>query len=328
MRRRTWILGALAFAAVSAAARSIAQQPRVKLPRVALLTSPPLPNPLVEAFRQGMRELGYVEGESVELDLRSAEGRPERFPALAADIVKRRPDVIVSGGGTPSARAAMRATSSIPIVFPASGDPVAEGLVQSLARPGRNVTGFSIVAPEISGKRVELIKELLTRVKLIAVLQDPVLRAGYDQIGATEAAARELGIQILTLSPAKPEEYESNYAIAKKSGADALIVLPSSSFNANRRQLIGLSEKHKLPTVWEHREFARSGGLVSYGPDISSLYRASARYVDKILKGANPADLPVERASKFELVINLKGARAVGIGVPQSLVLRADQVLQ
>jgi putative ABC transport system substrate-binding protein len=320
-------LGTLALAAIGAAAPSIGQQ-RARLPRVALLTSPPLPNPMAEAFRQGMRELGYVEGQNVEFEFRSVDGRPERFPALAAEIVTRGPAVIVSGGGTPSARAAMRATSSIPIVFPASGDPVAEGLVQSLARPGRNVTGFSIVAPEISGKRVELVRELLTGVKLIAVLQDPVLRAGYDQIGATEAAARELGIQILTLSPAKPEEYESNYAIAKKAGADALIVLPSSSFNANRRRLIGLSEKYKLPTVWEHREFARSGGLVSYGPDISSLYRASARYVDKILKGANPADLPVERASKFELVINLKGARAVGISVPPSLVLRADQVVE
>lgn len=189
MHRRKFIV--VALAALGASRIAVAQQ-RAKLPRVVLLTSAPLPNPLAEAFRRGMRELGYVEGQSVELDLRSADGRPERFPALAADVVKSNPDVIVSGGGTPSARAAMKATKTIPIVFPASGDPVAEGLVQSLARPGGNATGFSILAPEVSGKRVQLIKELLPRVKRIAILQDPVLRAGYDQIGATEEAARAL----------------------------------------------------------------------------------------------------------------------------------------
>jgi putative tryptophan/tyrosine transport system substrate-binding protein len=303
-------------------------QPRARLPRVALMTSPPLPNSFAEAFRRGMRELGYVEGQNVEFDLRSAEGRPERFPSLAADIVKASPSVIVSGGGTPSARAAMRATKSIPIVFPASGDPVAEGLVQSLARPGGNVTGFSILAPETSGKRVQLIRDLLPAVKRIAILQDPVLRAGYDQVGATEESARTLGIQILTLSPGKPEDYESNYEIARNAGADALIVLPSSSFNANRQRLVALSEKHRLLTVWEHRQFAQAGGLISYGPDITELYRATARYVDRILKGAKPADLPVERASKFELVINLKTARKQGIAIPQAVLIRADQVIE
>jgi putative tryptophan/tyrosine transport system substrate-binding protein len=311
---------------MSAAPWVSAQQGRK--PRVALLTAPPLPNPLAEAFRRGMRELGYVEGENVEFDFRSVQGRPERFPNLALEVVKGNPDVIISGGGTPSARAAMRATKSIPIVFPASGDPVAEGLVQSLARPGGNVTGFSILAPEISGKRVQLIKDLLPRAKLIAILQDPVLRAGYDQIGATEEAARQIGIQILTLSPAKPEDYESNYGIAKNAGADALLVLPSSSFNANRQRLVVLSEKHRLPTVWEHREFVRTGGLVSYGPDITQLYRAAARYADKILKGAKPADLPVERASKFELVVNLKTAKALGLAIPEAVMLRADEVVR
>jgi putative ABC transport system substrate-binding protein len=324
MRRRT-ALFALAGLVTAPVLRA---QQRAKVPRVAVLTAPPLPNPMTEAFRRGMRELGYSEGQTLELDLRSANGRPERFPALAAEAVKANPDVILAGGGTPSARAAMRATKSIPIVFPASGDPVAEGLVRSLARPGGNVTGFSIVAPEISGKRVQLIRDLLPGVKLIAILQDPVLRAGYDQVGATEEAARELGIRILTLSPAKPEDYETNYAIAKSAGADALVVLPSSAFNANRTQLVALSAKHRLPTVWEHRQFVESGGLASYGPDIIELYRSAARYVDRILKGAKPADLPVERAAKFDLVVNLRTAKSQGLTVPQSVLVRADHVIQ
>ena len=323
MKRRDLVL---ALAGVYAAPLARAQ-PK-KLPRVAVMTAPPLPNSLTEAFRRGMRELGYVEGQNVEIDIRSAEGRPERFASLALEVVKTNPDVIVSGGGTPSARAAMRATKSIPIVFPASGDPVAEGLVQSLARPGGNVTGFSILAPEISGKRVQLIKELSPRATLVAILQDPVLRAGYDQIGATEEAARALGMQIITLSPAKPDDYESNYGIAMNAGADALIVLPSSSFNANRRRLIALSEKHKLLTVWEHRQFTEAGGILSYGADIADLYRAAARQVDRLLKGTKASEIPVERASKFELVVNLKTAKAQGITIPPAFLVRADRVIE
>ena len=323
MRRRSLFV---ALAAMCAAPLARAQ-PKTRA-RVAVMTAPPLPNSLTDAFRRGMRELGYVEGQNVDIHLYSAEGRPERFPSLAAEVVKANPQVILSGGGAPSARAAMRATKSIPIVFPASGDPVAEGLVQSLARPGGNVTGFSILTPETSGKRVQLIKELLPRAKRVAILQDPVLRTGYDQIGATEEAAREVGIQIITLSPAKADDYDSNYGIAKNAGVDALIVLPSSTFNANRQRLIALSDKHRIPTVWEHREFARSGGLVSYGPDITELYRASARLVDKLLKGAKPADLPVERASKFELIVNMKAAKQLDLAIPQSILLRADEVIR
>jgi putative tryptophan/tyrosine transport system substrate-binding protein len=292
------------------------------------MTSPPVPNGLTDAFRRGMQELGYVEGQNVEFILRSAEGRPERFPALAAELVKLNPDAIVSGGGTPSARAAMRATKTIPIVVPASADPVAEGLVQTLARPGGNLTGFSILGPEVSGKRVQLIKEVLPGAKRIAVLLDPVLRAGVDQTSATDEAARESGIQIMVLSPARPEDYESNYGIAKSAAADALIVLPSSSFNANRKQLITLSDKHRLLTVWEHKQFSLDGGIMSYGADITDLYRACARYIDRILKGARPSELPVERASKFEFVINLRAARSQGIKIPYAVLVRADQVIE
>lgn len=323
MRRRNLIL---ALAGICAA--PLARGQKSGVPRIAVMTAPPLPNALSEAFRLGMRELGYVEGKSVAFDLRSAEGRPERFPALAADIVKTKPDVILSGGGAPSVRAAMRATASIPIVFPASGDPVGEGLVQSLSRPGGNVTGFSILTPEISGKRVQLVKDLMPSVKRIAIFQDPVLRAGIDQISASEEAARGIGVQIMVLSPAKPEDYESNYTIAKNAGAEALIVLPSSAFNANRRQLIDLSARHRMLTIWENRLFAEAGGLVSYGADIPELYRAAARLVDRILKGAKPADMPVERASKIDLVVNLKTARAQGIVIPTMVLIRADRVIE
>ena len=323
MDRRRVLLG---LTALGAAPLVLAQRP--KLPRVAVFTSPPLPNSLVDAFKRGMQEMGYVEGRNVEYLFYSAEGRAERFPRIAAEAVKSAPDVILSGGGAPSARAAMRATTSIPIVVPASSDPVGEGLVQSLARPGGNVTGFSILAPEVSGKRVQLVRELVPGAKRTVILQDPVLRGGIDQMSATEEAARALGMQTMVLSPAKPEEYETNYTIAKSASADALIALPSSNFSANRQRLIALSAKHGLPSIWEQRLFAESGGLVSYGADIVDLYRASARYVDKLLKGAKPTDLPVERASKFELVLNLRTAKAQGVVVPQAVLIRADKVIE
>jgi putative tryptophan/tyrosine transport system substrate-binding protein len=324
MKRRSVVL---ALAGMCASPLAYAQQ-QGKRPRIGVLVSPPLPNPLAEAFRRAMGELGYVQGKSVEFDWRSAEGRPERFPALAVEIVKANPDVILSGGGTPGARAAMRATKTIPIVFPASGDPVGEGLVQSLSRPGGNVTGFSILSPEVSGKRVQLVKDLLPEVKRIAIFQDPVGRGGIDQMSATEEAARSIGVQILVLSPARPEDYEANYNIARAAGADALIVLPSSSFFANRKALLALSAKFRLPTIWESRLFAEGGGLAAYGADIADLYRLAAHKVDRVLKGAKPADMPVERASKLDLVINLKTAKAQGIAVPMALRMRADQVIE
>jgi putative tryptophan/tyrosine transport system substrate-binding protein len=321
MDRRAFLLASMALCARPAAA-----QPRMA--RVAVMTAPPLPNALLEAFRRGMSQQGYIEGKNLELILRSAEGRSERFPALAAEIVKLNPAVIVSGGGAPSARAAMRATKSIPIVFPASGDPVAEGLVQSLSRPGGNVTGFSIINSEVSGKRIQLLRDLMPAAKRIAIFQDSVGRAGVDQIWATEESARQSGIQIVVLMPARPEDYESNFIMAKGAGADGVIVLPSSSFNANRQKLIALSAQHALPTVWENRLFAESGGLVSCGPDIADLYRESARLVDKILKGAKPADLPVERASKFELIVNVRTAKSQGIAIPPAFLVRADRIIE
>ena len=323
MHRRSFLA---AVAALGLSGNATAQ--RAKMARVGLMLAPPIPNPLMQAFQQAMRELGYVEGKNLLLDARSAEGRSERFPAMAADLVRLDPDVIVAGGGVPSVRAAMKATSTIPIVFPSSNDPVGEGLVKSLTRPGGNVTGHSNLGFEISAKRVQLLKEMLPRLRRVALFQDPTMRTGIDQVGAARRAADSLGIELLPLDPKGPEEYAEAFAAAKQRGAEALIVLPSSSFSAHRRRLIELAAEHKLPTVWEHRLFTDAGGVVSYGPDFTDLYRGAARYVDKILKGAKPTDLPVEQVTKLELVINLKAAKAQGIGIPGTLLVRADRVIQ
>lgn len=323
MRRRTFLAGMLG---VAAAKRSLAQKARAA--NVVLMTAPPLPNAFVEAFRAGMRDLGYLEGRNLQLRTLSVDGRPDRFPALARQAVEAQPDVIVAGGGVPSVRAAMSATGSIPIVFPASGDPVGEGLVRSLARPGGNVTGQSILTVELSAKRLQILRELLPSIRRIAVLQDPVLRTGIDQVGATERAARQLHIELQVVNAKGPEQYEAAFTAVKNAGAQALIVLPSSAFSANRARLIALAAAHRLPAVWEHRLFAHSGGLISYGTDIAAMYRSCARYVAKILDGAKPAELPVERASKLDLVINLSNARAIGLEVPATLLAQADEVIE
>jgi putative tryptophan/tyrosine transport system substrate-binding protein len=289
---------------------------------------PAIPNALMRAFEEGMRERGYVPGVSVDIIYRSAEGKPDRFSALAAEVVKLQPKVIVSGGGAPSARAAMKATSTIPIVFPAAGDPVGEGLVQSLTRPGGNVTGLPVLTTELAGKRLQLLRELLPKLRQVVVLQDVKMRAQFDQIGATRKAAAELGIGIEIISTNSADDYAGAFTAAKKLRAEAIIVLPSSSYNANRRTLIALASQHRIAVLWEHRLFTESGGLFSYGPDFAEMYRSAARYVDRILKGGHPGEMPVEQASKLELVLNARTATALGITVAPALLARADQVIR
>ena len=324
MRRRRFLGGIAGFALLGPARA----QPAGRIPRIGVIVVPGMPNPMAQAFERGLRELGYDPPRNIHIEYRSAEGRPERFPALAADLVRLRPDVILAGGGAPSARAVMKATSTIPIVFPASGDPIGEGLVKSLSRPGGNVTGLSILSVELSAKRLQLLRELLPHLKRAAVLQDLAMRTTLDQVSATQKAAADLAMELQVLSVQSPEQYDGAFATAKSAGTDALIVLPSSAFNANRPQLIRLATKHALPALWEHRLFTESGGLISYGTDIPDLYRRAAGYVDRILKGAKPADVPVERATKIELVINLNTAKALGIVVAQTLLVRADEVIQ
>jgi putative ABC transport system substrate-binding protein len=303
-------------------------QPVGRMPRIGLIVVPPLPNPMARAFERGLQELGYLPGRNIDIELRSLEGRLERLPAIASELARLQPDVIVAGGGAPSARAVMNTTATIPIVFPASGDPVGEGLIKSLARPGGNVTGLSILSVELSAKRVQLLRDLVSRLSHLAVLQDHSMRTTLDQVSATEKAAAALGMKLEVLSVESAEQYEAAFQAASKAGAEALIVLPSSLFNANRRRLIDLAEKYRLPTLWEHRLFTESGGLVSYGTDIPDLYRRAAGYVDRILKGAKPAEMPVERATKLEFVINLKTAKALGIVASPTLLARADDVIQ
>jgi putative tryptophan/tyrosine transport system substrate-binding protein len=320
MQRRRFILGGLALLGMW---HTAAAQQRGRLPRVGVILAHPIPNSFMEGFQRGMDELGYVAGQNVHIDYRSAEGSPDRFPALAAELIRLGPDVIVAGGG--SVRAVKNVSSTIPIVFPAQPDPVAMGLVKTLARPGGNATGISMLESDISAKRLELLRELLPRVQRVAVLRDP--RILLQQADAIQTAARTLGIEVRLLS-ARPEEFEAAFEAARKARSEALIVLPSASFSAQRQRLVDLAAKNGMITMYEYDGFPLDGGLISYGANFPEMYRTAARYVDKILKGAKPADLPVEQATKFELVINLRTARALGLPIPPSLLVRADRVIE
>jgi putative tryptophan/tyrosine transport system substrate-binding protein len=283
-------------------------------------------DPLVEAFKQGLRELGYVEGRNIMVEYRSAEGRPDRLPDLAADLVRLKVDVIVAS--SQGAVAAKQATTTIPIVMPIITDPVRLGLVASLAKPGGNATGFATQNDELPGKWMELVKETLPNASRVAVLFHPTYDGGV-QLKASEAAARSLGVRLQALKVERPDDFGTAFAAVQKNRAEALIISSSPLFYTHRARLVEFAAKHRIPTIYHQSEFVvGSGGLMSYGPDFHDLFRRSATYVDKILKGAKPADLPVEQPTKFELVINLKTAKPLGLTIPQALLLRADQVIQ
>lgn len=319
----------LASAAALAAPRVVRGQQQ-KIPLIGVMLASAVDGPFARALRQGLSELGYVEGRNIRLEFRTTGGRPERFSHIAQEIVRLKPDVIVSGGGGPAARAAMAATRVIPIVVPATADPVFEGLVKSLARPGGNVTGLSILSEQINAKRLQVLKELLPKATRAGLLADPKMGSmnADAAVKATQRAAETFGIRLEVLRAGAPEEFAAAFGAAKASAVDALIVAPSSTYNVHRKALIELAAQHRLIVIWEHRQFAMSGGLLSYGPDIAELYRSAARYVHEILKGAKPADLPVQQATKFELVVNMKTAKTLGLAVPTALLLRADEVIQ
>jgi putative ABC transport system substrate-binding protein len=280
---------------------------------------------LIEAFRQGLRELGYAEGRNVSIEYRWAEGRAERLQALAAELVRLKVDVIVASGV--EALAVKRATTSIPIVMPVSSDPVRLALVSSLARPGGNVTGLTGLGDELAGKRMQLLKETFPRVSRAAVLWEPAGSAAM--VRASETAARALGIRLQTLRAGRPDELATAFSEAQQDRADALFVLPSGFFYAQRARLVELAAKHRLPVIYDQKEFVvGSGGLMSYGANFHDLFRRAPGYVDKVLKGAKPADLPVEQPTKFELVINLKTAKALGLTIPPAVPARADEIIQ
>jgi putative tryptophan/tyrosine transport system substrate-binding protein len=329
IERRAFIR-AMAGGLLAAPCSAEAQQAAAKVPRIGFLALNPGANPhLREAFLQGLRDLGYVEGRNVVIEYRSAEGKLERLPALAAELLALKVDVIVTGGGTPTALAAKEATRTLPIVFTSATDPVTDGLVTSLAHPGGNVTGLSNLAPELVGKCLEQLKEAVPQVSLVAVLWQPGAVGGRtDMLKPAEVAARALGVRVQFVEARGPADFDRAFSDMTRARAGALAVLGSAIFNSERRRLVDLAAKHRLPTVYTSRDFVDAGGLMTYGVNLADLFRRAAAYVDKILKGSKPGDLPVEQPTKFELMINLKTAKALGLTIPPSLLQRADQVIE
>ncbi|HTI55579.1 MAG TPA: ABC transporter substrate-binding protein [Verrucomicrobiae bacterium] len=309
---------------------AVGAQPAPKVPRVGLLLlfgTPGQPNSLVDAFRGGLRDLGYVEGETVLIDYRWAEGQEHRLADDAADLARLKVAVIVTPG-TPATMAARAATRTIPVVMTNVGDPVGSGIVASLARPGGNVTGLSLLDAELDGKRIELLKEAVPHLSRLAILwsaNDPGMTLAF---GRVEAAAKALGFALQNLAVREPAEFPRAFETARAGRAEALFVTAQPFTNQHRAQILDLVAKHRLPAIYTLRSFVDAGGLMSYGPSQADQYRRAASYVDRILKGARPADLPVEQPTKFELAINLKTARALGLTIPVGLLQRADQVIE
>jgi putative ABC transport system substrate-binding protein len=306
-------------------------QPPEKVPRVGYLSpgspSEPFRQRRFEAFRQGLRELGYVEGQNIAIESRWAEGKYDRYPALAADLVRLKVDVIVAVGGRAS-EVAKHATRTIPIVMSVVIDPLGSGLVASLARPGGNVTGISLMTLDLVGKQLEVLKEVVPKVSRVALLWNPDNPGSAAQLREAEAAARALGVRLQILAARDPQEIDSAFAAMTRGRAAALVVLADAILLNQRRQIAELAAERRLPAVYGPSEHAEAGGLMAYSANLLDLERRAATYVDKILKGAKPADLPVQQPTKFELVINLKTAKALGLTIPPSLVLRADQVIE
>jgi ABC-type uncharacterized transport system substrate-binding protein len=285
---------------------------------------------MTEAFLQGLRDLGYIEGRNVVIEIRDAEGKLERLPALAAELVALKVDVILAGG-TAQALAAKQATKTIPIVFTAVVDAVADGLVTSLARPGGNVTGLSSLVSELVGKWLELLKQAIPGISRVAVLWHPGTlgeRTEKDMLKGAEVAARALGVRLQFVEARGPADFERAFSDMTRARAGALTVWTSPMFNTQRGRLVALAAKHRLPAVYPWTEAGDAGGLMAYGANVADVFRRAATYVDKILKGAKPGDLPVEQPTKFELVVNLKTAKALGLTIPPSLLQRADEVIQ
>jgi putative ABC transport system substrate-binding protein len=297
-----------------------------KIYRIGVLSvGVPASSPDIEAFRQGLRELGYVQGKNVEY--RYFEGKVERLPELADELVRLKVDIFVTIGRPPS-QAAKSATTTIPIVMALISDPVGAGLVASLARPGGNVTGVSTVSTDLTGKRLEVLKETIPKAQRIAVLYDPKDPAKIAEAKETEVAARSLGVQLQFLEVRGLNEFDAAFKEATRVKAGSILVLPTGLTTTHRRRIAELAAKNLLPTMWATSRHMDAGGLLSYGPDYDDLYRRAATYVDKILKGANPADLPVEQPTKFELVINLKTAKQIGVIIPPNVLARADRVIR
>jgi putative ABC transport system substrate-binding protein len=326
--RNNWF-GSLVLVLVIAWAGNATAQQGKRLPRVGFLiaSSAGSQTPRLEAFKRGLRELGYVEGQNILLDIRSGEGNPEQISIAAAELVNLKVDVIVSGGPT-STRAAKQATTTVPIVMTQEGDPIGDGMIASLARPGGNITGLSTLGPELSGKRLEFLKEIVSKLSRVAVL------ASRDQLRDSavkkerEAAAKALGLQLQNVEIRDASDIERAFQAVTKGRAGAILAQAVALLLSQRTQVAELAITHRLPAIYSREEFVEVGGLAVYAPSITDLSRRAATYVDKILKGAKPADLPVEQPKKFEFVVNLKTAKQIGLTIPPNVLVRADRVIR
>ena len=328
MNNRRRLLVAIGAGALGAPLASLAQQ-QGKIPRIGLLSpfSPADAKLWHEAFRQGLRDLGWVEGKNISVDYVYGDGKSDRLPALTADLIRLKVDVIVAAE-TNAALSAKSLTKTIPIVMASVGDPVASGLVESLAHPGGNITGLSQIAPELVGKRLELLKEIVPKLSRVAVLWNPQGVASVLNWKEIQIPAQKLGIQLHSQEVQSAGELDKAFEAVTKARAGALVILPDPVFVTNLKRIADYAAKSRLPSIFHISAFADSGGLLTYGPDRSDLFRRAATFVDKILKGAKPGDLPVEQPTKFELVINGKTAKAIGIKIPNSVLLRADKVIE
>jgi putative tryptophan/tyrosine transport system substrate-binding protein len=321
-----WAMLFAIFVALTVCGTRAEPQQSTKVARIGFLSaSSPSADSSIAAFRQGLRELGYEEGKNIAIEYRYAEGRMERLPDLAAELVRLKVGVIVSPGIQPS-RAAKQATTTIPIVFPGVGDPVAWGLVESLARPGGNVTGMTNFSPELTGKRVELLKEALPRISRVAVLRDP--RQPPQSFNETQIASQSFGLKLQSLEIRDAADVETAFSAMSRERVGAFITLPQTVINLHRRRILELAGKSRLPSTHGDKVWVEAGGLMSYGPDIIDIHRRAATYVDKILKGTKPADLPVEQPTKFEFIVNLKTAKQIGLTIPPNVLVRADRVIR
>ena len=329
MNARRRLVLALMAGALTAPFASFAQQP-TKSARIGFLapTSPQVLSTRLQAFRDGLRELGYVEGKNLQLEVRWGEGKLERLPTLADELVQAKVDVIVAGT-SPAVVAARQATQTIPIVMPVSSDPVGDGLVASLARPGGNITGLSLMAPELGQKRLQLLEELFPKVsRAVAVLWNPAyvgMRARFEQ---AQVAAPAVGLTVRSVEVRDTHELDVAFEAIIREHPDGLLLLVDPFTFSQRARIVEFGAEQRLPVIYESSDFVDVGGLISYGPNINDMYRRSATYVDKILRGAKPADLPVEQPTKFEMAVNLRAAKALGIKFPESILLRADKVIE
>jgi len=305
-----------------------AQQPK-KIPRIGYLTGNSLSDlsARMEAFRQGLRELGYVEGKHIIIEWRSADGKNDRLPALAAELVRLKVDIIVTAGPTQT-RAAKAATSTIPIVMTNDGNPVSDGFVATLARPGGNITGLATLAPELSGKRLEILREVVAKLSRVAILGASTRPDNAQSLKEVELAAKVFGVKLQYLDVLSLKDIETAFRAASKARADGVLTLPSGMIASQRAQIIELAVKNRLPAIYHGSQFVEAGGLMSYGVNLLDLDRRAATYVDKILKGAKPGDLSVEQPKKFEFIMNLKAAGQIGLTIPPNVLARADRVIK